>query len=128
MQLRTLSGRYSVLIALLITSLFALSLNAEELRKEERSPGVEPAHPLAATLGVRFVEGSTSSVILERDGKEYVVDLATRAGAKQLFLFHHDPTHDDERVSRMLAHARQIAGSGTHVEAAREGLEVVLKR
>ncbi len=55
-----------------------------------------------------------------------VVALATRAGVKQLFLFHHDPTHDDERVSRMLAHARQLAGNGTLVEAAREGLEVVL--
>lgn len=57
-----------------------------------------------------------------------VAELATRAGVKQLFLFHHDPTHDDERVSRMLAHARQLAGNGTHVEAAREGLEVVLKQ
>jgi phosphoribosyl 1,2-cyclic phosphodiesterase/CheY-like chemotaxis protein len=56
-----------------------------------------------------------------------VVALATRANAKQLFLFHHDPAHDDERVSRMLAHARQLAGNGTLVEAAREGLEVVLK-
>ncbi|HTD67826.1 MAG TPA: response regulator [Candidatus Limnocylindria bacterium] len=56
-----------------------------------------------------------------------VAALATRAGAKQLFLFHHDPTHDDERVSRMLAHARQLVGNGTLVEASREGLEVVLK-
>jgi phosphoribosyl 1,2-cyclic phosphodiesterase/CheY-like chemotaxis protein len=56
-----------------------------------------------------------------------VVALATRANAKQLFLFHHDPAHDDERVSRMLAHARGLAGNGTLVEAAREGLEVVLK-
>jgi len=56
-----------------------------------------------------------------------VAEMATRAGVKQLFLFHHDPTHDDERVSRMLAHARQLVGNGTLVEAAREGLEVVLK-
>jgi phosphoribosyl 1,2-cyclic phosphodiesterase/CheY-like chemotaxis protein len=56
-----------------------------------------------------------------------VVNLATRAGVKQLFLFHHDPSHDDERVSRMLAHARRLAGPDTHVEAAREGMEIVLK-
>jgi phosphoribosyl 1,2-cyclic phosphodiesterase len=56
-----------------------------------------------------------------------VAALATRANVKHLFLFHHDPTHDDERVSRMLAHARQLVGNGTLVEAAREGLEVVLK-
>jgi phosphoribosyl 1,2-cyclic phosphodiesterase/CheY-like chemotaxis protein len=55
-----------------------------------------------------------------------VAELGTRAGVKQLFLFHHDPAHDDERVSRMLAHARQLAGDGTHIEAAREGLEVLL--
>ena len=61
-----------------------------------------------------------------------VAELATRAGVKQLFLFHHDPTHDDERVSRMLAHARAIAAeqSAQHpiVEAAREGLEVLLAK
>ncbi|HMJ91752.1 MAG TPA: response regulator [Candidatus Acidoferrum sp.] len=59
-----------------------------------------------------------------------VVELAGRANVKQLFLFHHDPTHDDERISRMLAHARQLGsanGNHTLVEAAREGLEVVLK-
>lgn len=56
-----------------------------------------------------------------------VAELATRAQVKQLFLFHHDPTHDDEHVSRMLGHARQLVGNGTLVEAAREGLEVVLK-
>ncbi len=55
-----------------------------------------------------------------------VAALATRAEVKKLFLFHHDPGHDDERISRMLAHARSFAGVGVHVEAAREGLEVVL--
>jgi phosphoribosyl 1,2-cyclic phosphodiesterase/ActR/RegA family two-component response regulator len=57
-----------------------------------------------------------------------VVDIATRAEVKQLYLFHHDPTHDDERISRMLAHARSLASNGLLVEAAREGLEVVLQR
>ncbi|HWN96865.1 MAG TPA: response regulator [Methylomirabilota bacterium] len=61
-----------------------------------------------------------------------VADLATRAGVKQLFLFHHDPTHDDERISRMLAHARSIVAEQDKpqpiVEAAREGLEVVLAK
>lgn len=55
-----------------------------------------------------------------------VAALATRAAVKQLFLFHHDPAHDDERISRLLAHARSLAGGGVLVEAAREGLEVVL--
>ncbi len=89
---------------------------------------------------VEFIRGADVLIIdSQYDCEEYethvgwghacvddVVALATRAGVKQLFLFHHDPTHDDERVSRMLAHARQLAGNGTLVEAAREGLEVVL--
>ena len=59
------------------------------------------------------------------------VALAIKAKAKKLFLFHHDPTHTDEKVSRLVAHTREIAkshGSPLIVEAAREGLEVVLPR
>jgi len=37
-----------------------------------------PAVPLSAALGVEFVKGSTSTVILERGGKKYVVDLVAR--------------------------------------------------
>src|ERR1043166_864093 len=33
---------------------------------------------LAEALGIRFVEDSTSFVIVERNGQEYIVDLATR--------------------------------------------------
>jgi phosphoribosyl 1,2-cyclic phosphodiesterase/CheY-like chemotaxis protein len=59
-----------------------------------------------------------------------VAGLAVRARVKQLFLFHHDPAHDDERVSRKVAHARQLVltqGGDTLVEAAREGAEVKLR-
>jgi phosphoribosyl 1,2-cyclic phosphodiesterase/CheY-like chemotaxis protein len=58
------------------------------------------------------------------------VDVAMRAGVKHLFLFHHDPDHDDAHISRMLAGARQQAaenGSKMIVDAAREGLEVILE-
>lgn len=57
------------------------------------------------------------------------VATALAAGAQHLFLFHHDPAHDDARVSRNVGHARELAGThrGTLVvEAAREGLEVPL--
>jgi phosphoribosyl 1,2-cyclic phosphodiesterase/ActR/RegA family two-component response regulator len=57
------------------------------------------------------------------------VALAVAAGAKALFLFHHDPSHDDEKISRMVARARDLAkhlGSDIRVEAAREGLEMEL--
>ena len=32
--------------------------------------------------------------------------LARRAGAKRLFLFHHDPDHNDEKVAAMVEHAQ----------------------
>ena len=59
-----------------------------------------------------------------------VVEVALNSQVKQLFLFHHDPDHDDAQISRMLDRARQIVavhGDTLAVEAAREGLEHVLK-
>ena len=58
-----------------------------------------------------------------------VVDLAIKAKAKELYLFHHDPTHDDERLDAMLAHARAIAidaGVELIVQSAAEGMEICL--
>lgn len=58
-----------------------------------------------------------------------VVQLAIGSNVKQLFLFHHDPAHDDRYVANMLLHARQVvqdAGSSLHVEAAREGEQVTV--
>jgi phosphoribosyl 1,2-cyclic phosphodiesterase/ActR/RegA family two-component response regulator len=53
-----------------------------------------------------------------------VVALAIEAEVKRLFLFHHDPNHDDAKVSQMEAQARQLVAakkSKLEVEAAREG-------
>lgn len=50
-----------------------LALETEEAEEEAVTAAV-----LAEALGIRFVENSTSSVILERNGQEYIVDLATR--------------------------------------------------
>lgn len=58
-----------------------------------------------------------------------VVQLALNNRVKRLFLFHHDPAHDDRYVSNMLMHAREVAqkaGGGLRVEAAREGEQFVL--
>ncbi|MBI3877712.1 MAG: response regulator [Verrucomicrobia bacterium] len=58
-----------------------------------------------------------------------VVALAVVANVKKLFLFHHDPDHDDAHVTKMAEWARELAvmhGAMLEVEAAREGLEVVL--
>ena len=53
-----------------------------------------------------------------------VVRLAIGANVKRLFLFHHDPSHDDSFVAGMLKHAQYLArslGSDVKIDAAREG-------
>jgi phosphoribosyl 1,2-cyclic phosphodiesterase/CheY-like chemotaxis protein len=58
-----------------------------------------------------------------------VVTLAVAAKVKRLYLFHHDPAHDDRFISGMLMHARELAqaaGSEIRIEAAREGEQVTL--
>jgi phosphoribosyl 1,2-cyclic phosphodiesterase len=55
--------------------------------------------------------------------------LAARAGAKRIYLFHHDPDHDDAKIESMVAHARHAVaetGSTIQVNAAREGETVRL--
>jgi phosphoribosyl 1,2-cyclic phosphodiesterase len=57
------------------------------------------------------------------------VAVALQAGAKQLFLFHHDPDHDDEKLDRLVARAREIVAAekgSLHVDVAREGAVVEL--
>jgi phosphoribosyl 1,2-cyclic phosphodiesterase/CheY-like chemotaxis protein len=59
-----------------------------------------------------------------------VVALAMNANVKRLYLFHHDPTHDDEKIDAMVDWARQFVaalGDRLPVEAAREGFALVLK-
>jgi len=56
-----------------------------------------------------------------------VVSLAINAGAEQLYLFHHDPTHDDDFIDGMLEHAKGLvrqSGSLLKVQAAVEGSEI----
>jgi len=58
-----------------------------------------------------------------------VVSLALEAKVRKLILFHHDPSHDDEKIDEMLERARFLvveSGSPMEVEAAREGAEVWL--
>ena len=58
-----------------------------------------------------------------------VVRFAIAGRVKRLFLFHHDPEHDDRAISSMLMHARDLAtaaGSSIRIEAAREGEQFTL--
>lgn len=56
-----------------------------------------------------------------------VIQVARDAHVKRLYMFHHDPSHDDEFLDKMLQRARRLAmGSGMRVESAREGEQVML--
>jgi phosphoribosyl 1,2-cyclic phosphodiesterase len=58
-----------------------------------------------------------------------VVSLAIDAEVRKLFLFHHDPNHDDKAVDEIVEAARMLvleSGKPVEVEAAREGSEVWL--
>ncbi len=58
-----------------------------------------------------------------------VVSLAVDARVRKLFLFHHDPNHDDRKIDEMVEAARTLvleSGRPVEVEAAREGAEVWL--
>lgn len=60
----------------------------------------------------------------------YVTEIAAAANVKNLFLTHHDPTHDDAFLSRMEEQARAIAqasGSGLQVSCAYEGCEMTIE-
>ncbi len=57
-----------------------------------------------------------------------VVRVACEAGVKRLYLFHHDPAHDDEMIEQMVGRARELASEyPIEIDAAREGEHVVLK-
>ncbi|HEY3864247.1 MAG TPA: MBL fold metallo-hydrolase [Verrucomicrobiae bacterium] len=95
-----------------------------------------PAEDLAA---LEFIRDSDILVLdCQYDPEEYEerigwghscfedsVTFAMQGNVKQLFMFHHDPDHTDEKVSRMVARAREMASrarSPITIQAAREGL------
>lgn len=58
---------------------------------------------------------------------EYAVRVAEAAGAQRLALFHHDPSHTDDIVDRLVAEARDaVSTGGLEVFAAAEGVTVSL--
>jgi phosphoribosyl 1,2-cyclic phosphodiesterase len=57
------------------------------------------------------------------------VALAVKASVKKLFLFHHDPDHDDRRMNEMVKYARKLVvkrKAKLKVDAAREGMGIQL--
>ena len=109
-------------------------------------PQDEPAQSFARSENRKMIDFLRGTDVLimdtQYDAEEYkhhtgwghgclddVVALALEAEVKTLFLFHHDPNHDDAKVSQMLAHARKLVAARKgklQVEAAREGVTVEL--
>jgi CheY-like chemotaxis protein/phosphoribosyl 1,2-cyclic phosphodiesterase len=92
---------------------------------------------------IEFVRGVDALILDSQfDAEEYqnhvgwghgcvdsAVALALKAGVKKLFLFHHDPDHDDEKVESLMTHARQLVTGqkgSLQVDAACEGTVVEL--
>ena len=53
------------------------------------------------------------------------VELALRANARRLVIFHHDPSHDDAKIDQMVQHAQKLVAKSAkklEIEAGREGL------
>ena len=69
----------------------------------------------------------TASMITPPEGGPF---FEASTGLKDFFLFHHDPSHDDSKITKLVEDARALAkrlGGNLKIDAAREGLEVVLK-
>jgi phosphoribosyl 1,2-cyclic phosphodiesterase/CheY-like chemotaxis protein len=118
-----------------------------KMRLAEREGGsVDEARTFAATERqkvVEFLEGADVLILdTQYTDEEYeehigwghgslssVVSLALEANVRKLFLFHHDPSHNDDFIDDMVERARLIimdSGKPLEVDAAREGAEVWL--
>jgi len=60
----------------------------------------------------------------------YAVRVAAESGARRLLLFHHDPSHSDRYVERLLGQARRLPDAQRleDVSIAREGMTIDLER
>ncbi len=113
-----------------------------ELYGQRRTAHIADAEGVDERL-IEFARGADALIIdAHYDEDEYeahvgwghgcltaVVELAIEAEVKRLFLFHHDPEHDDPFIHAMVGRARELAvskESTLQIEAAREGDEVTL--
>ena len=93
------------------------------------APAWTSGHDLAAGVDVLVHDGQYSEA--ERQarigwGHSSTVEAAAfarQAGAKRLICFHHDPSHDDEAVDRLVEAATAVA-AGVLVSGAREGVSL----
>jgi phosphoribosyl 1,2-cyclic phosphodiesterase len=93
------------------------------------TPAWTSGHDLAAGVDVLVHDGQFSEAEREARigwGHSSTVEAAAfarQAGAKRLICFHHDPSHDDGTVDRLVEKAAAIA-AGVLVSGAREGVSL----
>lgn len=63
-------GSWVLVLAIIIAA-------TSSARADERSPSPAAAPVAAAPLGIAFISGSTSTLLVQRDGKNYLVDVTT---------------------------------------------------
>lgn len=76
-----------------------------------------------------FVDACTDKEDWGHSSNVTGIEIAKRAAVKHLYLFHHDPMHDDQRLDEILTESRQYArhyrpGIPLEVSMAYDGLEV----
>ena len=84
----------------------------------ELADGRRPPHP---RLAVHGRASSTNDAMFGHSAIDYAVELARRAEAKRLMLFHHDPPRTDDQLDAIVA---SLADAGVPVSAAAEGVEL----
>jgi phosphoribosyl 1,2-cyclic phosphodiesterase len=108
-------------------------LNAEEVERSPETPRRLPEEAIAfmRDADLLIADGQYNDDDYRRGWgharANTVVDMAIQAGAKQLAIFHHDPTQSDADVERKVQMGRDRArarGSKLVIFAAREGLEL----
>ncbi len=79
-EARVIFAAVTAVFALLSMQLGASRLNAANSAADPAGTAIPPGPTtaLATSLGVRFVSGSSSTLLIERDGKTYVVNLAEK--------------------------------------------------
>ena len=114
----------------------------QKAEKENSATGLEYARQQDAKV-IEFLRGAEVVIAdSQYDAVEYPTRrgwghtcaddtalLAARAGAKRVYLFHHDPDHDDEKMAKMVESAQAaVRHNGLQIEvfAAREGETVSL--
>src|SRR5216110_273456 len=105
---------------------------ARDFATTERTKMVEFIHGCdLAILDTQYTdEEYTKHVGWGHSSLSSVVSLALDADVGQLVLFHHDPSHDDEMIDRMVEQARSLvlkSGKALRIDGAREGAEILLE-